>query len=66
MLGPASAGGFTSGKDPVPTVGGTYAQSGRVREISLPPGFDPGIVQPDEFYIHGLKTTELGRNMLPR
>jgi hypothetical protein len=40
-------GRFTSGKDPVPIVlGGPQGRSGRMRKISLPPGFDPLTVQP--------------------
>ena len=36
-------GPFTPGKDPVPTfwLGGHQGRSGRVRKISIPPGFDP-------------------------
>jgi hypothetical protein len=36
-------------KDPVPIyrrLGGPQGRSGRVQNISLPPGFDPRIVQP--------------------
>jgi len=39
-------GRFTRGKDPVLIVGGPQGQSGQVRKISPPPGFDPRTVQP--------------------
>jgi hypothetical protein len=47
LEGLARPGRFTTGNDPLYSrLGGSQGRSEQVRKISLPPGFDPRIVQP--------------------